>query len=183
MKALWICLLFLSANGLASGPQDNGDSLPLSGIGKGTQITLTQDVLIPANQEWVDLPTRSYWGPKKKLPIGYGMYFEEWVQYTHTCRLYVKDRSLDKRTLPSGTHIILSGEYSEEEQDPQSRVRVQELWVSSPSLVLAFACGGYSERFRSFLGENPKRISGPHGPVLLTIGDFKNLIFKIGTTL
>jgi len=181
MKFTYLALFNCLATALLAYGNEPSDSQALGGIGKGAAITLSKEILVPANQEWVDLPTRSYWGPKTRIPIGYGMYFEEWIQYTHTCRLYLQDQSVDRRVLPAGTEILLNGEYTEEEQDPQSHVIVQGLMVSSPQSVRAFACGGYSERYRSFLGERTQRLSGPHGPVLLTIGDFRNLMSGIGT--
>lgn len=156
-------------------------SMPMSGIGRGARLVLNRDLTLPANQEFIDLPTRSQAGVKTRLPVGYGIYFEEWDVITHTCRLYFKEKSLDRRLLRKGTEVILSGEYSEEEHDSQTHVVVQALLVSSPEPVYAVACGGYKERFRSLLGDTPRRLSGPQGPALLDAEDFKRIMALIGT--
>lgn len=156
---------------------------PLSSLARGTKLTLVKDLLIPANQDYVDLPSSSFPGPKTRTGIGYGMYFEDWFVFTHRCRLHLSETSLDTRRLQAQTEIELSGEYQEVTTDVNAQLIAQILSVSHPVSVKSIACGAYAQQYRSFLGENIRKIGSARGPVEMTVDDFKSVLAGTATVV
>jgi len=148
----------------------------LKSIGRGAKLVLQKDLLIPANQDYVDFPSTSFQGPVTRTGIGYGMYFEDWFVYTHRCRLHLTESSIDSRRLTAQTEIEFSGEAQELELDSNAHLFAQELLVANPQAVKSLVCGGYAQQYRSFLGERVRSIGGAQGPVDMTLEDLKSVL-------
>jgi hypothetical protein len=168
-----VCLLALTGN--------ISFATELKSIGRGAKLIWNKDILIPANQDYIDLPSVSFPGPKTRTGIGYGMYFEDWFVFTHRCRVHLTESSLDPRRLPAQTEMEFSGAYQEIELDPNAQLFAQELLVANPKEVNAVTCGGYAQQYRSFLGENIRKIGSARGPVEMTLEDFKSVLAGTAT--
>lgn len=156
-----ICL-FLSAGFVWA-----NDSDKLISIGRGTKLTVIKEIEIPANQNYVDFPALKVRGPE------YGLM--NWVLFTYVCRLEVKDSSLDRRILPVGTEILLTGEYEEDTHAPQPYGTIQGLIIQSPPALQGVTCGGFGQGNAYDSGGGSYEVGKPFGPANLTIGDFKAL--------
>lgn len=143
------------------------DSDKLVSIGRGTKLTLIKEIEIPANQNYVDFPVLKVRGPE------YGLM--NWILFTYVCRLEVKDSSLDRRILPVGTEILLTGEYEENTHAPQPYGTIQGLIIQSPSALQGVTCGGYGQSNAYSSDGSSYQVGKPFGPANLTIGDFKAL--------
>lgn len=143
------------------------DSEKLITIGRGTKLILIKDIEIPANQNHVDFPVLKVRGPD------YGLI--NWIQYTYVCRLELRESSLDRRVVPEGTEIVLTGEYEEDTKAPQPYGTIQGLIIQSPSALQGVTCGGYGQGNAYNSDGTSSEVGMPFGPATLTIGDFKAL--------
>ena len=159
---IWgVCLL------LSSGFVWAKDSDKLVSIGRGTKLTVIKEIEIPANQNYIDFPVLKVRGPE------YGLM--NWIQYTYVCRLEVRESTLDRRLLPVGTEIVLTGEYEEDTHAPQPYGTIQGLIIQSPSALQGVTCGGYGQSNAYSSDGSSYQVGKPFGPANLTIGDFKAL--------
>jgi hypothetical protein len=143
------------------------DSDKLRSIGRGTKLTLIKDIEIPANQNYIDFPVLKVNGPQSE--------FLNWTVYTYVCRLELKESSLDRRVLSSGTTIILSGEYEEDTHAAEPYGTVQGLIIQSPSALQGISCGGYAQVFHQTTYGMTSPAGNAYGPIEFTIENFKAL--------
>ena len=143
------------------------DSDKLITIGRGTKLVLIKEIEIPANQDYVDFPILKVNGTQSE--------FGNWTVYSYVCRLEVKESSLDRRVLPCGTEIVLTGEYEEDTHAPQPYGTIQGLTIQSPSGLQGMTCGGYAQAYHQTTHGMVSAVGSPYGPIEFTIKNFKAL--------
>lgn len=160
-KVLWMFLLAFSGLTMAN------DSDKLINIGRGTKLVLVREIEVPANQNFVDFPILKVNGTQSD--------FGNWTVYSYVCRLELEESSLDRRVLPSGTEIVLTGEYEEDTHAPQPYGTIQGLIIQSPSALQGMTCGGYAQAYHETTYGMTTPVGKPYGPIDFTIENFKAL--------
>jgi hypothetical protein len=143
------------------------DSDKLMSIGRGTKLTLIKNIEVPPNQDYVDFPVLKVNGPQSE--------FLNWTVYTYVCRLELKESSLDRRVLPVGTEVVLTGEYQENTHADEPYGTVQGLFIQSPSALQGISCGGYAQAFHQTTYGMTSPAGNAYGPIEFTIENFKAL--------
>ena len=129
--------------------------LPVSVFGESdSYITLKKDLVVPINQDYIDLPVISIDSEKVESRIGYGIYFESWLSKSYVCRIHL-NKNIDR--IKKDTIIVLNGNY--EIEKTSSGMFAHKFFVKEPEEISYIACGVYVSHYRSLLGEKVRLIS------------------------
>ena len=117
-------------------------------------ILLNKELIVPLNQDYVDLPVLSISSEKVENRIGYGIHIDSWFKKFYLCRIHLNQsvRKIEKNTL-----IVLSGEY--EVEKTSSGLFAHKFFVKEPREIEYIACGSYIDYYRSLMGENERLVA------------------------
>ena len=117
-------------------------------------VVLNKELVVPANQDYIDLPVLSISSDKIENRIGYGIHIDSWSNKFYLCRIHLNQniRKIKKNTL-----IVLSGEY--EIEKTSSGIFAHKFFVKEPKEIEYIACGTYVEYYRSLMGEKERLVS------------------------
>ncbi len=106
--------------------------------------------------------------------MGYGMYISSWLVCTDLCHFKMAESSPERRMLPKGSVVSLSGMYCEYEQDGY---KVQEFLVDSPKEILSVIFYSHCDEYKSLMGVPEKtRIVSSRSGSRITLEGFKHLL-------
>jgi len=146
------------------------DSDPLETIGRGARITLTKDIEIQANRYMGIMEPQTIYIMSPNI-------VSEYKTVTIQCGISAKEKSLDRRVMPAGTVLELSGQWWRDPNgDATSHYLRENLGVSKPGEIASVTCQTYYQICTTQTG-----LCGGYYQSKMTIADFKTGLKSFAT--
>ena len=150
-------------------PGSTNDSTPLESIGRGAKVILSKDIEIPANMFMGVLSIQTTY-------IRSTTVLAEYRTNSIQCGVTAKEKSLDRRIIPAGTVLELSGQWWRDPNgDINGKYLRENLGVAKPGEIASVTCLVYER-----LCDSQSGICSAYYQPKMTILDLKNGFRDVG---
>lgn len=150
-------------------PGSTSDSTPLESIGRGAKVILSKDIEIPANMFMGVLSIQTTY-------IRSTTVLAEYRANSIQCGVTAKEKSLDRRVIPAGTVLELSGQWWRDPNgDINGKYLRENLGVAKPGEIASVTCLVYER-----LCDSQSGMCSAYYQPKMTILDLKNGFLDVG---